>query len=130
MKTLLDQINHRLRRGISETLSGNSRQDLLNSVTDTLMLFGDELVHAKGGRTHRIAIGIYDRLSLKSGEFNGDTDRARQRPLLRAARERDRHPLAHRLRHGGRLLSPGAAAPHNGGARGSGRWRPCGAAVD
>ena len=78
MKNLLDQINHRLRRGISETLSGNNRQDLLNSVTDTLMLFGDELVHAKGGRTHRIAIGIYDRLSLKSGEFNGDTDRARQ----------------------------------------------------
>ena len=78
MINLLDQINHRLRRGISETLSGNNRQDLLNSVTDTLMLFGDELVHAKGGRSHRIAIETSDRLSLKSGEFNGDTDRARQ----------------------------------------------------
>ena len=56
MTSLLDQISHRIPRGIREALLGNSRQDLLNRVTDTLVLFGDELLHAESGHRHRIAL--------------------------------------------------------------------------
>ena len=55
MTSLLDQISHRLPRGIREALLGNSRQDLLSRVTDTLVVFGDELLHAESRRSHRIA---------------------------------------------------------------------------
>ena len=56
MTKLLDQISHRIPRGIREALLGNSRRDLLNRVTDTLVLFGDELLHAESGHRHRIAL--------------------------------------------------------------------------
>ena len=55
MTSLLDQISHHLPRGIREALLGNSRQYLLSRVTDTLVVFGDELLHAESGRSHRIA---------------------------------------------------------------------------
>ena len=55
MTSLLDQLSHRLPGGIREALLGNSRQDLLSRVTDTLVVFGDELLHAESGRSHRIA---------------------------------------------------------------------------
>ena len=55
MTTLLDQISNQIPSGIREVLLGNSRQDLLNRVTDTLVLFGDELLHADSERRHRIA---------------------------------------------------------------------------
>ena len=56
MTTLLDQISNQIPSGIREVLLGNSRQDLLNRVTDTLVLFGDELLHADSERRHRIAL--------------------------------------------------------------------------
>ena len=56
MTNLLNQISHRIPRGIREGLLGNSRQDLLNRVTDTLVLFRDELLHAESERRHRIAL--------------------------------------------------------------------------
>ena len=65
MTTLLDQISNQIPSGIREVLLGNSRQDLLNRVTDTLVLFGDELLHAESERSHRIAL---DSLALLNVE--------------------------------------------------------------
>ena len=81
MTNLLDQIRHRFPRGIREALLGNYRQDLFDSVTDTLVLFGDELMHVNEGRKYRIATDSPDGLSPKPSALKEESEGAGQLPL-------------------------------------------------
>ena len=90
MTTLLDQISNQIPSGIREVLLGNSRQDLLNRVTDTLVLFGDELLHAESERRQRIALDSPALLNVdpfksahqpKNPSINQSVQPAKNRPL-------------------------------------------------
>ena len=81
MTNLLDQIRHRFPRGIREALLGNNRQDLLDSVTDTLVLFGDELAHVNEGRKYRVVIDAPHGLNQKLGAFKRESESVEQLTL-------------------------------------------------
>ena len=92
MTTLLDQISNQIPSGIREVLLGNSRQDLLNRVTDTLVLFGDELLHADSERRHRIA---HDSPALLNVEPFKSANQPKNPPSNHFAQPAKNWPLGH-----------------------------------